>query len=345
MAIALLTAVSYCRRVSIAQQSSATSPLIRQEFTGPGLRTRIITTLARPVARPVVELASVLARPWNARLGALTDYTGLTHRLPPGTSCRRVHLANLDLDWVWHSAMASPDEASAALLYFHGGAFAAGGLRTFRGLAARLSAASGMPVCLVGYRMLPEPIAAAVADGVDAFAYLLDRGFTADRIVVGGDSSGGYLAFAVPLAARARGLPLPGAVVAISPWTDFDCAAKFGSPHRRTEVFFTPAAVQRLVRRFVHDEQRGLRADSPVDADLRGFPPVLIQASTTELLRCDAELMAARLAAAGAPCRLQLWEGQPHGFPVFAALPESRAAITEIAHFVRQLPMLAPGTD
>ncbi|MEV0247568.1 alpha/beta hydrolase fold domain-containing protein [Nocardia sp. NPDC050712] len=316
--------------------STSLDSLVIERFGPASRRTRVATTVLRPVVRTIVEISSVLARPWNVGLAAMTDYAGVLQRAPAGLSQRPVHLADVDLEWVWHSTAATPESAAGAVLYFHGGAFAAGGLRTFRGMAARLSAATGLPVCMVGYRKLPARFPAIVADGVRAYRYLLARGFAADRLVCAGDSSGGCLAFAVPLAAGAAGLPLPGSIVAASPWTDFDGAARRESPNRRTEVFFSAAAVQRLVRRFLVDDQRGRSADAPVDADLRGLPPVLIQVGTTELLRCDAELMARRLATAGVPCRLQLWDRQPHGFPVFGVLPESRPAITEMARFIQE---------
>ncbi|WP_169814341.1 alpha/beta hydrolase [Nocardia mexicana] len=325
---------------------TVTDGLVVEWFGPASRRTRLINALLRPVARSIIEVSSVVARPWNMRLAAVTDLPGALLRLPPDITVRPVHLPDLDLEWVWRSE-ANPETADRAVLYFHGGAFAAGGLRTFRGMAARLSGAVDTPVCMVGFRMLPTPLPAIVDDGVRAYRYLLSRGFSPDRIVCAGDSSGGGLAFAVLLAARVADLPLPGGVIAVSPWADFDCAAKFESPNRRSEVFLSATAMRRLVRRFIVDAGRGLRAASPVDGELRGFPPVLIQASTSELLRCDAELMARRLADAGAVCRLQLWDRQPHSFPVYGVLPESAPALAEMARFVRELPAgrAAPKTD
>lgn len=326
--------VILCSVMSVyAGGEAVTGPTI-EEFGPASWRTRAATTALRPVVRTLIEVSSVLARPWNVGLGSVTDYLGILSRSPDWASRRPVYLPDLDLEWVWCSSAATPESASGAVLYFHGGAFATGGLRTFRGMAARVSSATGLPVCLVGYRKLPAQFGEIVADGVAAYRYLLDRGFAANRIVCAGDSSGGCLAFAVPLAAIAGGLRAPGSIVAVSPWTDFDCAAKLDSPNRRSEVFFSPSAVRRLVRRFIVDDLRGRHAESPVDADLTGLPPVLIQVGTTELLRCDAELMAHRLAEAGVACRLQLWDRQPHGFPVFSALPESGPAIAEMARFI-----------
>jgi acetyl esterase/lipase len=59
-------------------------------------------------------------------------------------------------------------------------------------------------------------------------------------------------------------------------------------------------------------------------------------ASSAEVLYCDSEDLARRLARAGVPCTLQTWERQLHVFQAFGRLlPESRASIADIGAFVR----------
>ncbi|MCW2941876.1 MAG: putative esterase [Actinomycetia bacterium] len=67
---------------------------------------------------------------------------------------------------------------------------------------------------------------------------------------------------------------------------------------------------------------------SPCNGDLSQLPPVLIQCGSTEVLRVDAELMASRLAEAGVPVRLQIWEGQVH-------VSEGHLGIAEIGTHIR----------
>ncbi|HEX5402040.1 MAG TPA: alpha/beta hydrolase fold domain-containing protein, partial [Pseudonocardiaceae bacterium] len=114
-------------------------------------------------------------------------------------------------------------------------------------------------------------------------------------------------------------------------------AAKLAHPNAGRDAY---APVQRLplLAKLLGVDPAADLLLSPVNGDLAGLPPVLIIASESEMLRCDAELMAERLAAADVPVTLQIWAGQVHAFPVLGdLLPESTAAIQEIGAFVRAL--------
>jgi acetyl esterase/lipase len=77
---------------------------------------------------------------------------------------------------------------------------------------------------------------------------------------------------------------------------------------------------------------------SPVYSELASMPPVLIQTGSGEVLRVDAERMAARLANCGVECRLQIWDRQAHDFHLLAdLLSDGRAAIDDIALFIHQV--------
>ena len=175
----------------------------------------------------------------------------------------------------------------------------------------------------------------AIADCEDAFRWLLRHGHSASKIVIAGDSAGGHLAFAVALRLRDDRLGTPAGIVAMSPWLDFDHMTKVSHHNARRDAYI-PTRKLRMVGRMVVGAHPELH-HSPVNADLRGLPPSLIICGEGEVLRVDAELMADRLAEAGVPSTLQIWEGQIHAFPVLADLtPESRAAVREVVAFVKQ---------
>ncbi|WP_059008371.1 alpha/beta hydrolase [Streptomyces specialis] len=241
----------------------------------------------------------------------------------------------------WRGELVAPrgrlDVTRAALLYLHGGAFVFCGLATHRRIVERLALRTGLPVLSVDYRQLPKgALDASLADATDAFRTLVARGTDPGAIVVLGDSAGGHLAFALALETRRAGLGSPAGVVGLSPWLDFESEAKQAHPNARRDVFIPArrlARVGRLCTGTTDGPVDPLR--SPVNADLSGFPPVLIQCAEDEVLRHDAELMGERLAAAGVEHTVQVWQGQVHAFPVLAhALPESRAALDEIAGFI-----------
>ncbi len=85
-------------------------------------------------------------------------------------------------------------DSDTAMLYLHGGAFVVCGLGTHRSIAARLARACEMPVFSLEYRQLPAAgVGASVADAVDAYAELIrERHYR--RVIVAGDSAGGFLA-------------------------------------------------------------------------------------------------------------------------------------------------------
>ena len=74
---------------------------------------------------------------------------------------------------------------------------------------------------------------------------------------------------------------------------------------------------------------------SPIHADLRGLPPLLIQVGTEETLLDDSTRLARRAEEAGVPVTLEIFEGMPHVWHLFADyLPEAQQAIDKIGEFV-----------
>ncbi|MFC4906641.1 alpha/beta hydrolase [Actinomadura gamaensis] len=303
---------------------------VRSRLTARGLRLTVgpllsVWPLSRHGLRPAfaIDLAAPLALP-----------------APRWADVEPVPFDGFRAEWV--RAPGAPSDR--AVLYFHGGGFFSCGLRTHRRMIARIAAASGAPVLSVAYRQLPEaPLAVSVEDCVQAYRWLLDQGFAADKIVVAGDSAGGFLTFAATMRAIAEGLPRPAALVALAPLTDLDHTAKVEHANARLDAYLPARRVRRLAALLTEGVPDP--AVSPVNGELAALPPTLIQVSSSEMLLPDAELMAERLTAAGVPCRLQVWENQVHVFQVFADLvPEGLAALHEVGAFVREhtTPRAAP---
>ncbi len=109
---------------------------------------------------------------------------------------------------------------SRRFLDIHGGGFVVGGGDACRVLGTKAAAMVRMRTWSVDYRMPPEhPYPAALDDCITVYRRLLEVQ-TPGRIVVGGGSAGGNLAAALVLRARDEGLPLPGALVLLSPEAD-----------------------------------------------------------------------------------------------------------------------------
>jgi len=300
---------------------------------GVSVRARVVYAAARLMLRPLLTYWPL--NPIGMYPLPLVDAAAQLLPTPRGTEFERVEFDGFRGEWARAEGVAE----DGAVLYFHGGGFVACGLATHRHAVAKISAACGLPVLSVAYRQLPVvPVAGSLLDCLTAYSGLLDSGLDPSRIVFAGDSAGGHLAFATALTASAEGLPRPAGIVALSPWLDFDPTAKLAHPNATRDAYAPVSRLPLLAKLCV-----GSAADevpdplsSPVNRDLAGLPPVLLMAAEDEMLRCDAELMAQRLAAAGVACTLQIWAGQVHAFPVLGdLLPESRAAIHEIGMFIR----------
>ena len=183
------------------------------------------------------------------------------------------------------------------------------------------------------YRLAPEdPFPAGVDDGVAVARWLLDNGgkavaeggFGSRRIIVGGESAGGYLAAAVLLRIRdelgaidrVAGANL---VYGIYDWrrspshlglrpTD---GPDLLSPDGFT--FFTDAYLPGRT-----DAERRDPAVSPAFADLHGLPPALLSVGTNDHLMDDTLLLASRWSAAGGDVDLFVGPDLPHGFNAFS---------------------------
>ncbi|GAA2726174.1 alpha/beta hydrolase [Actinocorallia aurantiaca] len=306
---------------------------------GVRLRTRLFILVLRFTLRPL--MLHMPFPPGVLRFMFLVETLARVMLAPSGTRTRKVPFEGFKAEWVHGRGVKDPGSGRAerVILYFHGGGFMVCGLNTHRRMISRISAAAGVPALSVAYRQLPQAnLAGSVADCVTAYRYLLDRGYRPEQIIFAGDSAGGFLSLAAPLQALREGLPAPGGIVAISPLTDLDDAAKLAHENLRLEAFL-PGTRLGVLSTMILKDMVPDPLHSPVNGDLADFPPVLIHVGSTEILRVDAELMVQRLSAAGVPATLTLWDHQPHVFQIFADLcPEGHDSIAEIGAFVRSLP-------
>ncbi|MBL1077256.1 alpha/beta hydrolase [Nocardia sp. 2] len=315
------------------------------ELGGSSALTRILYAVLRPTVAPVIgALATAALRlPYRSRnvfaVSSFTDAPAAILLPPRGTRRKLVKFKDFRAEWVWPRTVPSPlDRPDAAIIYFHGGVYAAGGLNSHRRLVAKIARASGIPVFNVHYRMMPAPLTDTIEDALTAYRHLLDSGIPADRIIVSGDSAGGGLSFLLALRVRDLGLPVPGGISVIAPWSNMDNTAKEKHPNAALDQ----ALPGHLWRAFV---EWGIAVDGMVDPawsavnhDFAGLPPVLIQVGSTESLRPDSEELAQRCADAGIPCRLQLWDRALHVFQAGSdLLPDARVAIHDMGAFNRSV--------
>lgn len=242
--------------------------------------------------------------------------------------------------WVQHR----DSDARRVMLYLHGGGYTLGSPQTHQGLASHLAAATRGHVVLPDYRLAPEhPYPAALEDAVAAYRALLDR-FKPAHIVLGGDSAGGGLALCTAIALREAKLPMPAALLLISPWTDMSLSGDTIT----SKADVDPMLSRQWLLRAAEAYRGGLPVSdsrlSPLNALLDGLPPMLIQVGSDEMLLSDSQRLAARARAVGVDVRLQIEDGLWHDFQVHAGvLDAADAAIRRISDFVNETSPLSLG--
>ena len=234
----------------------------------------------------------------------------------------------------WFSQPSSdPDRV---VLYFHGGGYSTGSINSHRDFLARLCIASGMRVLAADYRLAPEhPFPAPLEDSLAVYRWLIEeQGIHPDRIVMGGESAGAGLTLATLVSVRDDELPLPAGAVLISGWFDLDSRSTSMQFNRHYD-FVTRLGIRAMAKRYAPPSEHSNPLVSPVHAEMRGLPPLLIQVGAAETLLDDSLRVTESARRQGVEVKLEVWPDMIHAWHVFAPmLEEGRQAIDRIGEFV-----------
>ncbi|MFZ3555348.1 MULTISPECIES: alpha/beta hydrolase [unclassified Streptomyces] len=230
-------------------------------------------------------------------------------------------------------------QKAGTILYFHGGSYVAGSPETAMSLTGNLVSRTGFRAFSLDYRLAPEyPFPAAIEDGVSAYRALLDSGEDPSAIAFAGDSAGGGLTVTTCLAARDEGLPMPAAIVAFSPGLDMTRTGESMDTKAGIDPFLTREGLEHTGAMYLAGQDPHQPMLSPATlADPTGFPPMLLQSGTNEILLDDSTRMATRAREAGVDVILDITADVPHVFQAFAGvLDEADEALDRAALFLGQ---------
>ncbi len=260
-------------------------------------------------------------KPWN--------------NIPSDVKFERIDANGVPVEWI----ICPGASEHQIILYFFGGGYLFGDLDTRRWNPYLLGTATKLRVLNVGYRLAPEnPFPAALEDAVTSYKWLLSNGFKSRNIIFSGASAGGALAVSTMLKLRELGISLPAAAILLSPYADL----AFTGDSISTNSIFAPGFNIKMLRGMGNSYLQGTDPTnpyvSPIYADLKGLPPMLIQAGGIELFTSDAIRLADRAKEAGIDAKLEIWDDMPHVFQSFGdELPESKESIENIAEFIRKI--------
>ena len=221
-----------------------------------------------------------------------------------------------------------PDGPAAAIyLHFHGGGMMMGAPEMNDPGNLELSRRHGMAVVSVDYRLAPEhPFPAGPDDGIAVTRWLLDNGgaeFGSERLLIGGESAGGYMAAAVLLRIRDE----LGAIDRVAGANLCYGLHDWGrSPSQRGlranegPDMLNPEGIEFFGECYLPGRSEEARRDpavSPAYAGLRGLPPALFSVGTCDHLLDDTLMLASRWAAVNGNAELFVAPDLPHEFPGF----------------------------
>jgi triacylglycerol lipase len=297
-------------------------------------RARVLQRGARLVLKPLLAWVPLTDR----TVRTLRKIDRLSSRGPRSRYVQpyRFELGGVPVESMTHRYGPSSD---MTVLYLHGGGFFSCGIETHRRACERLALYTGGQVISVDVQLPEGSVADSVQDAISAYEALLEMVEFPDKIVVAGDSAGGYLTMKIAELATRRGLTPPAALLTFSPLLslDFEREDKDVVRVSRMRDAYLPKRRIALVReRWVPEGSSIEGYASPLLATAYINSPSFFVAAEDELLRPEVEAMALQLSARGVDVETHLWRGQVHAFPVMVdAIPESRQALKLAADFAR----------
>lgn len=225
--------------------------------------------------------------------------------------------------------------APQVLLYLHGGGYFFGSVETHRSMVAKICKLAGVRALVIDYRLAPEnPYPAAIEDAETAYDFLIEQGVKPEAMLLAGDSAGGGLSLALMQKLREHGKAQPRAVALFSPWTDLTLSGKSYTERYDRDPMIDANSIPEAIDFYCANQDKKNPLISPLFADLKGLPPMLVQVGTEEVLFDDSEKLVKKAKKAGVKAELEIWEGMPHVFQMaHGFVPEAQAALKNVAQF------------
>jgi epsilon-lactone hydrolase len=292
--------------------------------------------MARSEIEAIRALLSSKPRPvgWPERRKRL-DEVGSVWPVAGDVKLTEVDVNELPGEW----SIVPGSDPSRVLMFFHGGGYCSGSIPSHRRLVTEAGRAARVRTLAITYRLaLENPFPAAYDDALTAWRFLRNQGIPAVHIAIGGDSAGAGLTVALIRRLRDAHEELPGCAWLISPWTDLTMSGSTLSSKEAVDPLIHKQYLNELAQAYLPAEMD--RKDprvSPLYADLKGFPPILIQVGSAETLLDDATRFAAVAGAADIRVNLEIWPQMIHAWPLWNAhLEPGRRALASTGAFIRE---------
>jgi len=121
----------------------------------------------------------------------------------------------------------------------------------------------------------------------------------------------------------------------MSPWADLSLSGWSMLTNEKNDAALSWDLLFVSARHYL---KKGSPADqyaSPIFANFRDFPPIMVHAGSLEILRDDASRIGDRAAEAGVPVSVEIYDGMQHVFQANARVPEARVSLARLGQFIR----------
>ena len=273
------------------------------------------------------SIASITIEEYRATFDA---FSALTSQ-PNDVTIETDDINGLPAEWI----VPGKHDPKKVILYFHSGTYINGSLKTDRALASMLANMTHTKILQVAYRLAPEHLfPTPIYDGLAAYHWLTDHGYTPRHIALAGSAAGGGITLAVLQLLRDYGSQLPVVAACLSPWIDLTLADRTETKQKSKDFILNPTLLEYAASHYIRPEEASLPLASPLYADLHGLPPMLLQVGQYEILHDDTYQFEQRAVNQGVRAHGITWEHMFHGWHAFAnVLQEGHLALDQIAAY------------
>ncbi|MCT4607659.1 MAG: alpha/beta hydrolase [Pelagimonas sp.] len=226
-------------------------------------------------------------------------------------------------------------DASAVILYFHGGGYVFGSSRMYRPMMSKIAKQAGIAAVLPDYRLAPEHLfPAAFEDGLAIYQELSkDR-----QVILGGDSAGGGIALAVLAEVLQCDLPKPLGLFCFSPLLDASLTNPQLDAQADADVILPLEKIRSIMDTYLDGYDPKDPRVSLAFADFAGAPPIWGAISDSEIFAGDFALFVEKLETQHVVTTVEVAQNLPHVWPLFhTLLPEARETLGNLTYWIKGL--------
>ncbi len=222
---------------------------------------------------------------------------------------------------VWIIKPLDGEPADYVFMNIHGGGFVREHSKFDSAFCSYLVKRLRCTVVDVDYRLAPEyPYPTGLQDGYDVYKWVMDHaeelGARSDRIVIGGNSSGGQFSAAIPMMAAKAGDPIPALSVMMYPVCSMNTVESISD-----DLDLSDVSNRGLLYNLLYCTKESDFDDPYVSLlkatkeDLEKFPPLILATGGQDPLAPDSEEFAKQVAqASGSRVAVRRFKNSKHGF-------------------------------